>query len=148
MAQILFLEPFFYFGGHFSAISGRGPFSIFFPIFPGFLRRTGFPFCRWPPHTQELPSAGPAGEGEERLPWQPSCQECAVELEGEQELDIQHAAALSMPLCSALSIFRDGETTIKINFAVLGGGGKLGAEREIVQNAFFFSVGSATTIEF
>ena len=32
--------------------SDRGPFSIFSPIFPGYLRRTGFPFCRWPPHTQ------------------------------------------------------------------------------------------------
>ena len=40
------------FGGHFSAISGLGPFSIFFPIFPGFLRRAGFPFCIWPLRSQ------------------------------------------------------------------------------------------------
>ena len=59
MAKIPFLEPFFHFGGHFSAISGRGPFSIFFPIFPGFLRRTGFPFCRWPPHMQHIPLVKP-----------------------------------------------------------------------------------------
>ena len=36
----------------FKPISGRGPFAIFFSIFPGFLCRTGFPFCRWPPKTQ------------------------------------------------------------------------------------------------
>ena len=51
-----FFLYFFHFGGHFSAISGRGPFSIFFPIFfpifCGFWCRTGFPFCRWPPRTQ------------------------------------------------------------------------------------------------
>ena len=41
-----------HFWGEIFAISGRGPLSIFSPIFPGFLRRTGFPFCRWPPHTQ------------------------------------------------------------------------------------------------
>ena len=52
MAKIPFFLYFFHFGGHFSAISGRGPFSIFFPIFFGFLRWTGFPFCRWPPRTQ------------------------------------------------------------------------------------------------
>ena len=40
-----FWWPFF---GHFRL----GAFSIVFPIFPGFLRRTGFPFCRWPPQTQ------------------------------------------------------------------------------------------------
>ena len=34
---------FFHFGGHLSAISGVGPFSIFFPIFPGFLLRAPFP---------------------------------------------------------------------------------------------------------
>ena len=49
-----FLSLFFLFGGHFSAISGWGPFSISFPIFPGFLRRTGFPFSRWSPRTQSL----------------------------------------------------------------------------------------------
>ena len=38
----------FHFGGHFLAMSGLGPFSIFFPTFPGFLRRAGFPFCKWP----------------------------------------------------------------------------------------------------
>ena len=41
-----FFRYFFHFGGHFSAISGRGPFSIFFPIFPGFLRRTGLPILQ------------------------------------------------------------------------------------------------------
>ena len=43
---------FFHFGGHFSAISGVGPFSIFFPIFPGFLLRARFPFCEWPLQSQ------------------------------------------------------------------------------------------------
>ena len=43
-----FWVHFFHFGGHFSAISGVGPFSIFFPIFPGFLLRARFPFCKWP----------------------------------------------------------------------------------------------------
>ena len=42
----------FHFGGHFSAISGVGPFSIFFPIFPGFLLRARFPFCKWPLQSQ------------------------------------------------------------------------------------------------
>ena len=28
--------PFFHFGGHFAAISGLGPFSILFPIWPVF----------------------------------------------------------------------------------------------------------------
>ena len=32
-----------------------GHFPSFFPIFPGFLRQTGFPFCRWPPHTKIVP---------------------------------------------------------------------------------------------
>ena len=40
-----FRWPFF---GHFRP----GAISHFFPIFFGFLRRTGFPFCRWPPRTQ------------------------------------------------------------------------------------------------
>ena len=48
-----FWGPFFHFGGHFSAISGLGPFSIFFPIFPGFLRRAAFPFCIWPLRSQK-----------------------------------------------------------------------------------------------
>ena len=34
-------------------------------------------------------------------------------------------------------IYRDGETTIKIKFSVFEGGGALGAERKIVQNAVF-----------
>ena len=42
---------------------------------------------------------------------------------------------------------RDGETTIKITFSLFEGGGGLGAERKIVQNAVFF-VGNATTIKF
>ena len=37
---------------NFSAISGVGPFSIFFPIFPGFLLRASFPFCKWPLQSQ------------------------------------------------------------------------------------------------
>ena len=47
---------FFHFGGHFSAISGVGPFSIFFPIFPGFLLWARFPFCRWPLQSQTQPA--------------------------------------------------------------------------------------------
>ena len=45
------------FWGHFSiseAISGPGAIFHFFPIFFGFWRRTGFPFCRWPPRTQQV----------------------------------------------------------------------------------------------
>ena len=38
------LATFFHFGGHFSAISSGGPFSICFPIFPRFLRRAGSQF--------------------------------------------------------------------------------------------------------
>ena len=37
------LEPFFHFDGHFSAISGRGPFSICFPIFPRIFAPDRFP---------------------------------------------------------------------------------------------------------
>ena len=33
--------------------------------------------------------------------------------------------------------FREGETTIKIEFALFGGGGQGGPERKIVQNAIF-----------
>ena len=51
-AKIPFLGPFFRFGGHFLAISGGGPFSIFFPIFPGVLLRARFPFCKWPLQSQ------------------------------------------------------------------------------------------------
>ena len=35
------------------------------------------------------------------------------------------------------AILRDGEPTIKIKFAILRGGGALGAKRKIVQNAVF-----------
>ena len=66
MAKLPFWGPFFHFWAHFSAISGQGPFSSFFPIFPGFLCRTGFPFCRWPPRTQAmlpLSSRGPENTG-------------------------------------------------------------------------------------
>ena len=56
--KISFWGPFFHFGCHFSAISGLGPFSIFFPIFPGFLRRAGFPFCTWPLRSQEWKKTG------------------------------------------------------------------------------------------
>ena len=37
---------FFHFGGHFSAISGRGPFSIFFPISPDFFAPDRFPILQ------------------------------------------------------------------------------------------------------
>ena len=47
---------FFHFGGHFLAISGLGPFFIFFPIFSGFLCRACFPFCIWPLRLQDLSS--------------------------------------------------------------------------------------------
>ena len=53
MAKVPFRGPFFHFGGHFLAISGLGPFSIFFPIFPELLCRAGFPFCRWPLRSQD-----------------------------------------------------------------------------------------------
>ena len=36
-----------------------------------------------------------------------------------------------------LSFLRDGETTIKIKFSLFEGGGALGAERKVGQNAFF-----------
>ena len=49
---------FFHFGGHFSAISGLGPFSIFFPIFPGFLLWASFPFCKWPLQSQNYLEKG------------------------------------------------------------------------------------------
>ena len=49
MAKVSFWPSFFFhFGNHFSAISGLGPFSTFFPIFSRFLCRAGFPFCRSP----------------------------------------------------------------------------------------------------
>ena len=32
-----------------------GPFSIFFPIFPGFLLWPSFPFCKWPLQSQYWP---------------------------------------------------------------------------------------------
>ena len=48
-----FRRPFF---GHFRP----GAIFHFFPIFFGFLRRTGFPFCRWPPRTQRLSLIGPS----------------------------------------------------------------------------------------
>ena len=35
-------------------------------------------------------------------------------------------------------MFRDGKTTIKIKFSLFEGGGALGAEGKIVQNAVFF----------
>ena len=50
--------PFFHFDCNFLPTSGLGPFSFFFPIFPGFLCRAGFPFCIWPlrsrPSTQQV----------------------------------------------------------------------------------------------
>ena len=39
-----------------------------------------------------------------------------------------------------VALIRDGKTTITIKFAVWRGGGGLGAERQIVQNAFFRGV--------
>ena len=52
MAKIPFRGPFFHFGGHFSAISSLGPFSISFPFSFPFLCRAGFPFCIWPLQSQ------------------------------------------------------------------------------------------------
>ena len=44
---------------------------------------------------------------------------------------------------------RDGETTTKIKFALLMGGGGIGAERKIVpKHIFFCFVGNAMTITF
>ena len=40
---------------------------------------------------------------------------------------------------STLETVRDCETTMKTKFSLFEGGGALGAERKIVQNAFFFS---------
>ena len=37
-----FHDHFLHSGGHFSAISGPGPFSMLFPIFPGFFHSAGF----------------------------------------------------------------------------------------------------------
>ena len=45
-SKIPFSGPFFHFDCHFSAMSGLGPLSIFFPIFPGFWLRARFPFER------------------------------------------------------------------------------------------------------
>ena len=47
LAIFPFLRPF-------AAISGVGPFSIFFPIFPGFWLRAHFPFCERPLQSQFL----------------------------------------------------------------------------------------------
>ena len=51
-AKIPFSGPFYRFDGLVLAISGLGPFSIFFPIFPGPLLRASFPFCTWPLQSQ------------------------------------------------------------------------------------------------
>ena len=53
---------FFHFSGHFLGHFSRGPFSIFFPIFPGFLRLAGLPFhcsrkIEWRFSSLDLPSS-------------------------------------------------------------------------------------------
>ena len=58
-AKIPFSRAFFHFDCHFSAISGVGPFAIFFPIFPGFLLWARFPFCKWPLQSQTFCCAPP-----------------------------------------------------------------------------------------
>ena len=79
MAPKMGFGPFFSSFSISAAISGRGPFSIFFPIFPGFLRRTGLPFCRWSPQTQRnLPW------GAHLVGWPP---EAGNELRGAQEAE-------------------------------------------------------------
>ena len=65
---------FFHLGSQFSAISGVRPFSIFFPVFPGFLLQARLPFCKWPFQSQvswlkkqelrrEAPFTGVSGGG-------------------------------------------------------------------------------------
>ena len=51
--------PFLHFGGHFLALSALEPFSIFFPIFPGFMRRAGFPFCIYNTGPTKTPQPAP-----------------------------------------------------------------------------------------
>ena len=71
---------------------------------------------------------------------------CAVQQKGHRHVALEFSCVFFFSLSPSI---RDDETTIKIKFAVLGGGGSVGGQFERGKSSkTLFFVGSATTIKF